>query len=79
VMFLMPISEGLSLINTIDWGVAGGGEEATFVAESDESEDAGITDPAMEDMTNTPLPLGGWSEVEDPWGDVTEEPRCVSV
>ena len=79
VMSLMPISEGLSLINTIEWGVAGGGEEATYVAESDDSEDVGIIEPAMEDMTDMPLLLGGWNKVEDPWVAVTEEPRWVNM
>ena len=45
------------------------------MAESDDSEGVGIIDPAMDDMTDAPLPLVGWNEVEDPWVAVTEEPR----
>jgi hypothetical protein len=40
------------------------------VEESDDSEDVGITEPAKEDITETPLLLGG---------AVTEELRWVSV
>ena len=77
VMFLIPISECLFLIVTRDWGGAGGGEGATIVAESDDEEDAGIIEPAMDDMTDAPLE--GWNEGEDPRWAVREEPRWVRM
>ena len=77
VMALIPISEGLSLIVTRDWGGTGGGEGATIVAESDDAEDAGIIEPAMDDMTDAPPE--GWNECEEPRWDVREEPRWVRM
>jgi hypothetical protein len=75
-MALIPISEGLSLIVTRDWGGAGGGEGATVVAESDDAEDAGIIEPAMDDMTDAPLE--GWNDEEPCWA-VREEPHWVRM
>jgi len=73
------MSEGLSLIVTRGGVGADGGEWATVVADSDESEDAGTIEPAMDDMTDAPLE--GWTEVEDlQWavrGDVRDEPCWV--
>ncbi len=65
VMFLMPMSEGLSLIVTGRGVGAGGGEGATVVADWDESEDAGTIEPAIDDMTD--VPLEGRTEDKEPW------------
>jgi hypothetical protein len=65
----------LSLIVTRDWGGAGRGEGATVVADSNDAEDAGIIEPAMDDMTDALLE--GWNEVEDSRRAVREEPRLL--
>ena len=64
VMFLMPMSEGLSLIVTREGVGAGVGEGATVVADSDELEDARTIEPAMDDMTN--VPLEGRTKAKEP-------------
>ena len=64
VMFLMPMSEGLSLIVTREGVGAGVGEGATVMADSDELEDARTIEPAMDDMTN--VPLEGRTKAKEP-------------
>ena len=73
MMFLIPMSEGLSLIVTGKGLGAGMGEGTTIVAESDEKEDAGTREPAMDDMTD--VPLEGRTEAEEPRMAVRDEPR----
>jgi len=65
------------LIVTRDGDGAGGGEGAIVVAESDDAGDAGIIEPAMDDMTDAPLE--GWNKVEDPRWAVREEPCWVNM
>ena len=77
VMFLMPMSEGLSLIVTGEGVGAGGGEGATVVADWDESEDAGTIEPAINDMTD--VPLEGRTEDKEPRLAVRDEPRWVRM
>ncbi len=73
VMFLMPMSEGLSLIVTGEGVGAGVGEGATVVTDLDESEDAGTIGPAMVDVTE--VSLEGGTEAEEPRLAVSDEPR----
>jgi hypothetical protein len=72
-MFLIPMSEGLSLIVTGEGLGAGVGEGTTVVADSDDTEDAGTREPVMDDMTN--VPLEGRTEAEEPRVAVRDEPR----
>ena len=72
VMFLIPMSEGLSLMVTGEGVGVGVGEGTTVVADSDEMEDAGTREPAMDDMTD--VPLEGRTKAEEPHVAVRDEP-----
>ena len=77
VMFLMPLSEGLSLIVTREGVGAGGGGVATVVADWDELEDAGTIEPTINDMTD--VPLEERTEDKEPRLAVRDEPHWVRM
>ena len=77
VIGLMPMLEGLSLMVSGRGVGAKVSAGATVVADADELEDVGTTDPAMDDRTD--VPLKGCTVADDPRGVVRGEPRWVRM